>query len=479
MLRAAKGWTQNELAAAASTPRNLISDYEKGRRTLTHEKLADLVSLLGYDPGTADVALAFLDLSGVTCTAGEEPVSPVDPLPAEQRRARRAAAHLALAVADVTKSHLFGAATSRRTSRARRRAARLWQVLEPLAPAARRCRIEDSAEFQDWALCELLCNESLKAAAHTAEQALDLAHLALRVAELSPGKPAWCTLVRGFAWAFVANARRVAGNLPGAESAFVLAWQLWQAGPIAGHSVLGEWRLLHLQATLRANQHDWSAALDLLARAKATAPPEAVCRILLSRAFTLNLAGEIADALATLREVAPLIDATAEPRLRFLCSFNMVVNLCSLGRFDRAEAQLPALRSLTLELGNDLDLLRVLWLTGRVAAGLGRKADACEILDQVRQDFAARQSGYDTALASLELAVLYLEEERRAEARELTRQMIWIFRSQAVHREALAALRLFCESANDETATADQARKIFAYLARAHQGPQLRFDALA
>jgi hypothetical protein len=57
--------------------------------------------------------------------------------------------------------------------------------------------------------------------------------------------------------------------------------------------------------------------------------------------------------------------------------------------------------------------------------------------------------------------------------------MIWIFRSQAVHREALAALRVFCEAANDETATADQARKLLAYLARARQGPQLRFDTLA
>jgi transcriptional regulator with XRE-family HTH domain/ribosomal protein L20 len=478
MLRAAKGWTQNELAAAASTPRNLISDYEKGRRTLTHEKLTDLAKLLGYDPGTVDVALAFLDLSGVTGAACEEPATPVDPLPAERKRARRAAARLALAVADATKSHLLGVATSRHAGRARRKAGRLWQVLEPLTPATRRRRIDDSVEFHNWALCELLCNESLKAAAHSAEQALELAHLALRAAELSPGGAGWRSPLQGFAWAFIANARRVAGDLPSAESAFACAWQHWQGGLVAGRTVLGEWRLLHLQASLRMNQRNWTAALDLLSRARAAAPPEATSRILLTRASTLNLAGETSAALATLREAAPLLEPTAEPRLRYAWSFQVVLSLCGLGQYDRAEAELPALRKLSLELGNDLDLVRSLWMTARVAAGRGRTAEACKMLNQVRQDFAARRNAYDTALASLELAVLYLETERRAEARELARQMVWIFKSQAVHREALAALKIFCESARDETATAEQARKILAFIAHSHQAPQIRHDSL-
>jgi hypothetical protein len=51
------------------------------------------------------------------------------------------------------------------------------------------------------------------------------------------------------------------------------------------------------------------------------------------------------------------------------------------------------------------------WLEqGRIAAGLGRRAEAIAALRQVRTDFAARGIPYDAALATLDLAVLLLEE---------------------------------------------------------------------
>ena len=55
--------------------------------------------------------------------------------------------------------------------------------------------------------------------------------------------------------------------------------------------------------------------------------------------------------------------------------------------------------------------------------------------------------------------------------------MLRIFEAQGVHREALAALRLFCEAAQSEEATAGLARRVMEYLNRARLNPELRFEA--
>ena len=65
---------------------------------------------------------------------------------------------------------------------------------------------------------------------------------------------------------------------------------------------------------------------------------------------------------------------------------------------------------------------------------------------------------------------------RTAEVREIAEEMLWIFKAQEVHREALAALRLFCEAAQQETATVALARQVERYLRRAQLDPGLRFE---
>ena len=96
----------------------------------------------------------------------------------------------------------------------------------------------------------------------------------------------------------------------------------------------------------------------------------------------------------------------------------------------------------------------------------------------MREKFAARGIAYDAALATLELAALYLEQRRTWEVKTLARQMAPIFHAQGVHREALAALRLFCEAAEKEAATVELALRVTEYLYRARHNPLLRFEEL-
>ncbi len=336
-----------------------------------------------------------------------------------------------------------------------------------LALAAAEGLAETSAwwlEFEGFV--ERLCEASVRAASDAAGRALALAQLALGVARLAPGPAPWRCRLEGFAWSFIGNAQRVGCDLPAAGTSLATAWRLWGAGAAPPNSRIGEWRLLELEASLRRDQRRFDVALELLKRALTVAPAVAQGRILLKKSYTLEQAGETEQALAALEEAAPLIGLEGEPHRFWTLRINRLVLLCHLGRFHEAEAGLPELHEQAQQLGNDLDQLRARWLTGRIHAGRGRHEEARSVFEKVRQKFAQRLLGYDTALVSLELAILELEAGRLAAVRELADKMLWIFTTQGVEREALAALGLFREAVQGETITVELARSVLEVIER-------------
>jgi transcriptional regulator with XRE-family HTH domain len=473
-LRVLRGGGQAAMAAAAGLHASTLSRYEDGKTAPSRANLERLAAAAGVPLWAVDGVLLPAIALARGLARGSAPAAGGEPDPQQQAAALEQALGTTarLAVAEFLTAPEAGEERRERPplERAQEQPAALVAAATGAKPAAALWR-----EFAG--LCERLCAESARVAADDAAQALAIARLAVAVAELTPGDEARRSRLAGYGWGFVANAQRVGGDLTAAEASFAAAWRLWRAGAAAAGCGLAEWRLLGLEASLRREQRRFRAALELLGRALAAAPAEAQGRILLKRALTLEQAGEVAAAAAALRQAAPRVAAAGEPRERRVLQFNLLVTLCHLGQYRDAEAGLPALRELTLELGNRLDSLRVVWLSGRVAAGLGRRAEARAAFAQVRRDFAALGNGYDAALASLELAVLGLEEGRTAEVRALAREMMATFRAQRVHREALAALALFCQAAEAETATAELARRLLAYLERARRDPGLRFEA--
>ena len=485
-LRERAAWTQQELAAVTGATKQQLSAYEHGQRNLKRERLEELVADMGFGP--ADVDLALLTISALepppavpaaVPAIGSVPAdsdaalaavrvgAPGDATPEEDRLARRAAGRLAVEAADLARSALLAQATARRVARARIAAGALWQRLKLCTPAQRRLLVEHTLEFQGWALAERLAEASARAAPRSADLALELARLAVAAARRDAGPDAWRSRLEGYARGFLANALRVAGSLAQADAEWKTVWRLWTAGAAGDPAaVLPEWRLLDLEASLHRDARRFAAALDLLDRAAAMAPTSAAGRILLKRAFTLEQAGDVTGAVEALRQAAPRVSETGESRLQWALAFNLSVNLCHLGAFAEAAAQLSGLRRLTVELGNDLDLLRVLWLSGRVAAGLARQDEARAAFEQVRDQLAARRDGFGTAMVSLELAILYLEDGRLAEVRRLALAMSWVFAAEGLEREALAGLRLFCDAACREAATVEQARTVLGLFGR-------------
>ena len=169
------------------------------------------------------------------------------------------------------------------------------------------------------------------------------------------------------------------------------------------------------------------------------------------------------------------VERDADPRLGNVLDFNLATNYCHAGLYREAADLVPRIRILATELGDRLDLVRLGWLEGRIAAGLGKTWEARKLLAQARKEFEERGMSFDVALILLEEAIPLLEEGQRTEVRSLAGELAKVFEAKGVHREALAALRLFHEAAEREEATAELARRVLRYLFRARHDQDLSF----
>src|SRR6185436_6323642 len=185
-------------------------------------------------------------------------------------------------------------------ARSRAEAPRLWAELAPLDPEERLARLRTAPRFVSWGLCELLVHESRQAAPKEASKALHLAELAVHVADMIPdGEPfeaQWIYQLRSLAWAALANALRVQGDLSGAERGFEMSDSWWEAGTVGSEDALGyEPVLLVLRAPLRTAQRRFPEALKLFDDAVALflqgqpqhQDPHLAGRALISKAFLL------------------------------------------------------------------------------------------------------------------------------------------------------------------------------------------------
>jgi tetratricopeptide (TPR) repeat protein len=192
------------------------------------------------------------------------------------------------------------------------------------------------------------------------------------------------------------------------------------------------------------------------------------------RGFLLGTANDLAAAIESLRAGIEGLDPVADPRLHVAAQHNLILFLSDSGQNDEAMRLLESSRPLYHEVGDQMGLLRLRWLEGRIASSLGRFAEAEQILRDVRQELIERDLGFDTALLSLDLAGLYARQGRSAEMRRLAAEMLPIFRSRDIHREAIAALFLFQKAAEMERVTLGLIREVSSYLQESRSAAGLR-----
>ena len=467
-LRRAKGSWKRLAELTGLSVRTLLR-YAKGEVTPPPKTLALLARRVGVARPLLDRLQGALDAHRLAAASGlaGEPASP--PTLAEEIAAAtpRAVAELDALLAMEPAPEPWEE-TGRPRPEDRARAAELWRRFLGQHSDRRYALVRESTAFRLWSFAERLAQESEAAAADSPADALDLSRLALEVARGVRGTPSWRARVEADALAYVGNALRVGNELGQARAAFAQARQLQAAFSPSDPPLLDESRLPDREASFCREERRFPEALALHEEALTLAPPAAAGRILLNRAATLEQMGDCAHALETLHAAEPNVLASGLPRDLFGLRFNTAVCEIRLGRPGQAEELLPEIESLADRLGKALDRLRTRWLTARVAAGLGRTEEAVAELDQVCDDFLHSKPPLpiDAALAGLDLALYWLERGDTAAVKKLAVPLERIFTVQGIRREALSALRLFCEAARRERATLELANKAKAELER-------------
>ena len=354
---------------------------------------------------------------------------------------------------------------------ARWRAAGQLARLQTLEAEDRLAAARVAPELHNWALCVEAAEESRRAASRDLEEAACWARVAVVLAERVPGPEEWRCRLLGMALAVEANVRRVEGKLKAARAGLRKAKPAWLAGsdPL---QILDPALLLDLDASLCRAERRFGAALDRLEEALRVGRCRE--RYLVKKGSVLAVMGDYERALEALLASQP--DRDADPRLWYQHRFNIAVIYTHLERHGEAKGLLPEVRAVATAFGDRIFLIRVTWLEGRLAAGLGRTQEALGLLERARVEFHAREMSYDVALALLETLALLLGEGRTVEVKALAPRLAELFTAEGIHREALVALRILHEAVESETATAELARRVLRFLFRARQDQGLRFD---
>jgi transcriptional regulator with XRE-family HTH domain len=240
LFRSVHRWTQGELAEAIGTSPSVISEYESGTRRPSRRAIVRAAKAAGVAVEKIDQILPALRSLGDIMKNHRHSHS-ADPYEEAAEKLSRGLEPLAHAAVQ----SLRPAEPARRSAppslEDREKARVLWERLERHEPETRRLLVEEGEEYRSWAFCELLCDKSLD---EPADRALELAGMAVFLAERIPGEDAWRSRVQGYAWAHLGDARRRRGDPRGAGEAFSRFRQLWRAAGAANPGLLDETRVL-------------------------------------------------------------------------------------------------------------------------------------------------------------------------------------------------------------------------------------------
>jgi len=361
---------------------------------------------------------------------------------------------------------------------AQRKADKDFRALLKLPPAERLGRIQRShGRFRGVTLAHRLVGEA-KSHMPTEPQAVyELAEAAETVLLRTPNAPGYYeALARVLA--FKANALRALGRLSEADERIRSARGLVRAEDVTGSLIYAE--IDWFEGVLRKDQRRFTEAEELLSRSatlfEVAGERAEAARPLLALGLMYYDRQEPGKAIETTEAALAHLSLESEPYLYFGGRHNLTLFLVEEGRFDAAADLLQADAELYERFADPWTVLRQVWLRGKIAFATGRREEAEQAFREVRRGFIQQGNGYDAAMVSLDLALLYLKAGRTAEVKPIAAEMHTLFGAQEIHREAAAALLLFQEAAEREALTGEWVEELTAYLKRARENPELRFS---
>jgi tetratricopeptide (TPR) repeat protein len=282
------------------------------------------------------------------------------------------------------------------------------------------------------------------------------------------------------AQAELGNALRVSDQLDKAADAFARARRLFELG---SRSKLLEILLLNLESSADMDGRRFNLASVKLKKIYRhflrQGDPHHAGRALLKLALCTRFSGNPSASLKLTRQSLELIDAQLDPSLAYAALHNEVSVLSDLGQFKDAEKQLFHLRARKSDSGGHINQLRFRWEQGRIENGLGRFKRAEESFRETQAGLLEVNRAYDSALASLDLSAVLLEQRKAREAEEVVTAAYKIFVALKIEREALMAVLALKTACEVRMASRKLAEEVAKFVRRLENDLNAKFDGKA
>ncbi|MES1239978.1 MAG: helix-turn-helix domain-containing protein [Acidobacteriota bacterium] len=207
------------------------------------------------------------------------------------------------------------------------------------------------------------------------------------------------------------------------------------------------WTSLHqVEAALNIDQKLFRDALKVLEKAltRADLSPECTGRLLLTQAAVLGELGREVRALEALQQAERCLGlGEKEPSVWLRLRLDQLYFLCQADRFCEADALLAGARELAADEANAAERLELSWLEGRISAGLGKWAEALDILQLVRAEHLAAGHLFEAGSATLDVAVVLICQGKDSKVEEIAREMEPLSLNKKLMDVSRSTLRLF------------------------------------
>ncbi|HEX9734711.1 MAG TPA: hypothetical protein VGG06_22290 [Thermoanaerobaculia bacterium] len=291
--------------------------------------------------------------------------------------------------------------------------------------------------------------------------------------------------IQADAWAVFGSALRSVCHLGDSEGALNVAIAFLTSPELRGNGdPLAYAHLAQRAAYLRRDQERFEEALELIDEAVSVyrehGTVQALAGALADRGSILGRAGHNEEALAHLSEALDHLDADLSPRNYFSAVYNVALYLHDLAD-DSPEVNELAVRWLELarrchtDLPTEsLSLLKLKRLEGLTSIRLGQIEAGLRELWQTHAGLGRLGADFEQALTLLHLAATYLAQGRPQEVKGVAARLFPVFRGLKTDREARAALMLFYNAAQAETATLELIDRVSAIVQEAQARSLMR-----
>lgn len=359
-------------------------------------------------------------------------------------------------------------------------AARLYSRLVGQPVARWELRIRNQRRFQTMGMVTLVLREARRARREDPRRSEQLSRVALRILPALTAESYGERLLRdrgALAWGYLGSALRAQGQLAEADRALQRGEGLLPEEPREAPDETAWLRLF--RASLARDQRRFEEAHVAIVEARrlfrSLRDREHVAWTEVLEAQILAEQGNRKRSAAQLERFLKRVTPEQVGEVIYVAAVqHLITTLAELGRGPQARKWLSHLDEVLAVYAvyrDPLNMARYRWTRGLVHQALGDLELAAVAYRQVQKTFVEHQIGYDAALASLDLAAVLLDLGESAAALQLAEEMVPIFRSLQIEREAVAAALLFVESLRREQATAAAARAVAKKLREAAQVP--------